>query len=161
VLRQLIGKQIKECLMNIKLDRVSGSAILILAIYLIVHVLLTLRLGNRFQPGSGYVPLLLALLLAILGTVILIKNDFEKPLRSVQWTGYNHILIIMGCCIFAVFAFEKIGYRITTSVILIVLFGFLERVKIWITIILTIGLSFGSFWLFYTVLNVPLPLGIF
>jgi hypothetical protein len=143
VLRQLIGKQIKECLMNIKLDRVSGSAILILAIYLIVHVLLTLRL------------------LAILGTVILIKNDFEKPLRSVQWTGYNHILIIMGCCIFAVFAFEKIGYRITTSVILIVLFGFLERVKIWITIILTIGLSFGSFWLFYTVLNVPLPLGIF
>lgn len=147
--------------MDIRLDRISGSAILILAIYLVAHVLLTLRLGNRFQPGSGYVPLLLAVLLAVLGIIILIKNDLDKPLKSIQWIGYNHILIIMGCCIFAVFAFEKIGYRITTAVILIVLFGFLERLKIWMTLILTIGLSFGTFWLFYSVLNVPLPLGIF
>jgi hypothetical protein len=54
---------------------------------------------------------------------------------------------------------ETIGYRVTMVLILGFLFGFLERLKIWQVLALTLSLAFGSFWLFDTFLKVPLPRG--
>ena len=39
------------------------------------------------------------------------------------------------------------------------LFGVMERIKLWLTLLLTFGFSFGTFWLFDTLLRVPLPRG--
>ncbi len=143
--------------MNQKLDRISGLALILLAVYVIIHTLVTLPLGNHFHPGSGYVPLLLALLLAILGAIIFFKGTLDMPFSSVEWPGMIHVLVIMGCCVFSILAFERIGYRATTSIILLVLFGLIERLRIWQVLVLTFGFSFGSYWVFNSLLKVPLP----
>jgi len=154
-------QKLTEKMVNVKLDRISGFVVIIFAVFLIIHILKTLRLGNHLHPGSGYVPFLLASSMVVLGAIIFFKGDLDQTFKSIQWTGYKHVLFLMGCCFFTIFAFERLGYRLTTSIILIVLFGFVERIKIWLVIILTAGLSLGSFWIFRSILKVPLPQGIF
>ena len=148
-------------IMNVKLDRISGFIVMGFAAFLIIHILMTLRLGNHFHPGSGYVPFLLAASMAILGMIIFFKGDLGQTFGAIKWTGYRHVLFIMGSCFFTIFVFEKLGYRLTTSIMLIILFGFVERLKLWLVIALTAGLSLGSFWVFRSLLKVPLPQGIF
>jgi len=147
--------------MNTKIDRVSGTVILIFAVYLVIHIVNHLRIGDHSHPGPGYVPLLLVVLLGILGGILLFQNNLDQSFKTIRWTGLSHMLCIIGCCFFSILALEKLGYRLTTMIILVVLFGFLERLKIWVVIVLTFGLSFGSFWIFYTILKVPLPIGVF
>jgi len=54
---------------------------------------------------------------------------------------------------------ETIGYRLSMLIALGFLFGVMERIKLWLTLLLTFGFSFGTFWLFDTLLRVPLPRG--
>jgi len=54
---------------------------------------------------------------------------------------------------------EPLGYRLTMFLALGILFGVLERMKVWWALILASSLSLGSFWVFDTVLRVPLPRG--
>ena len=154
-------QKIFEKISGLKVDRISGFVVMAFSGFLIVHIVKTLRLGNHLHPGSGYVPFLLAATMFVLGVTIFFKGDLKQTLSSVQWAGYRHVLFIVGSCVFTIFAFERLGYRLTTAVILVVLFGFVERIKIWLVICLTVGLSLGSFWVFRSLLKVPLPQGIF
>jgi hypothetical protein len=70
-------------------------------------------------------------------------------------------LAILAASIFAVFALERLGYRLTMLAVLIMLFKLVERRGWILSLALPLGLSFGSFFLFYTILRVPLPQGPF
>ena len=118
-----------------------------------------LPLGTTGHPGPGYVPLLLALLLIVLGSLLIIRGKGAKDFRSVTWPEAPHAVAILGCCLFITLFMETIGYRITMLVVLGFLFGVVERIKIWLTLALTLGFAFGTFWLFDTLLRVPLPRG--
>ena len=65
----------------------------------------------------------------------------------------------MGCCFFATFFIEVLGYRVTMMIVLGFLFGVVERMKIWWALGLTLGLTFGSYWVFNDLLMVILPRG--
>jgi hypothetical protein len=54
---------------------------------------------------------------------------------------------------------ERIGYRITMIIILGFLFGVMERIRLWQALTLALSLALGSFWLFDSLLRVPLPRG--
>jgi hypothetical protein len=54
---------------------------------------------------------------------------------------------------------ETIGYRLTLLITLGFLFGVMERIKPWLTLVLTCVFSLGTFWLFDSLLRVPLPRG--
>jgi hypothetical protein len=54
---------------------------------------------------------------------------------------------------------ERVGYRITMIIILGFLLGAMERIRLWQALTLTLGLALGSFWLFDSLLRVPLPRG--
>ena len=66
----------------------------------------------------------------------------------------------MACCIFTTVLMEEIGYRLTMVIVLGFLFGVVERMKIWLVLTLVISFSLGSFWLFDSLLRVPLPRGV-
>ena len=111
------------------------------------------------NPGPGYFPLLLAILLILLGGILLVRGGQAVALRTVKWPEARTAMAILACCTFATLGMETIGYRVTMVLILGFLFGFLERLKIWQVCALTLSLAFGSFWLFDTFLKVPLPRG--
>jgi putative tricarboxylic transport membrane protein len=141
-------------------DRVSGSALVLFAL-LIVRESLHLPLGTIRQPGPAFIPILLALLLMLFGIGILLMGSRAPLLSSLRWQGWRHALVILAASVFAVFALERLGYRLTMLVVLIMLLKLVEQRGWTMSLALGFGLSFGSFFLFYTILRVPLPLGSF
>ncbi len=140
------------------IDRVSGAFLVLVGLF-IVWERRVLPLGSVSRPGPGYVPLLLALLLIILGVILSARGKDAQNIRSVSWPEAPHALAILGCCLFVSLFMETIGYRVTLLLVMGFLFGVMERIKLWLTLVLTFGFSLGTFWLFDSLLRVPLPRG--
>jgi putative tricarboxylic transport membrane protein len=140
------------------IDRFSG-AFLVLVGLIVVWERRVLPLGTTHHPGPGYVPLLLAILLILLGAILFIRGKGSAALGSLGWPEAPHAIAILGCCVAVTVLMEWIGYRLTLLIVLGFLFGIVERINLWLTLLLTAGLSLGTFWLFDTFLRVPLPRG--
>ena len=140
------------------IDRVSGAFLILLGLF-VVWERRVLPLGTASRPGPGYFPLLLAILLIVLGAILILRGKGAKQIRSVSWSEAPHAVAILGCCLFISLFMETIGYRLTLLFTLGFLFGVMERIKLWLTLVLTFGFSLGTFWLFDSLLRVPLPRG--
>jgi hypothetical protein len=139
-------------------DRLSGSFLVLLSLFVAFETRV-LPLGSHKHPGPGYFPLLLAILIGILGLILIVQGKGTPPLRSINWEEAPHALAILACTFVATFGIETLGYRIIMILILGFLFGVMERIKLWQTCILTLGLSLGTFWVFDTWMKVILPRG--
>ena len=139
-------------------DRISGSALVIFSLFVIWESR-ALPLGTFRQPGPAYLPILLASLLLIFGIFLVAKAGGAPALSTIHWNEWRHALAIFGASAFAVFAIERLGYRLTMLVMLCSLVKVVEK-RGWVSsLAFALALSFGSFFLFYTILRVPLPQG--
>jgi putative tricarboxylic transport membrane protein len=141
-------------------DRVSGTALVLFAL-VVIKESLHLPVGTIRQPGPAFIPILLALLLLLFGIGVVLSGSRAPLWSSLRWQGWRHVLAILAASIFAVFALERLGYRLTMLVVLIMLLKLVEQRGWILSLALAFGLSFGSFFLFYTILRVPLPQGPF
>ena len=139
-------------------DRVSAGVLALFALF-VMWESRQLPLGTFHQPGPGYVPVVLASLLLIFGVCIAVTARNASPLSSISWTEWRHAIAILAACSFAVFAIERLGYRLTVSLILVFLVKFMEKRGWVVSLAFALSLAFGSFFLFYTILRVPLPQG--
>jgi uncharacterized integral membrane protein len=138
------------------IDRVSGAFLTLLGLF-VVWERRVLPLGTASRPGPGYFPLLLAILLIVLGAILIVRGKDAVKIRALSWPEAPHAVAILGCCLFISLFMETIGYRLTLLLTLGFLFGVIERIKVWLTLTLTLGFSLGTFWLFDSLLRVPLP----
>jgi hypothetical protein len=139
-------------------DRLSGSVLVLFAL-LVIWESRRLPLGTFRQPGPAFVPILLALLLLIFGIFVVLTARRAPLLSSIRWTEWRHALAILAASVFSVFAIERLGYRLTVLIVLIFLVKLVEKRGWLLSFGFAFGLSFGSFFLFYTILRVPLPEG--
>ncbi len=141
-------------------DRVSAGVLVLFSLFVIWESR-QLPLGTFRQPGPAYVPILLAALLLIFAVILILTASRAPSLSSIRWSEWRHALAILLTCVFAVFAIERLGYRLTVLLALIFLVKGVEK-RGWVpSLAFAFGLAFGSFYLFYTVLRVPLPQGPF
>ena len=139
-------------------DRISGSALVIFALLVILESR-HLPLGTFRQPGPAFVPILLALLLLIFAVFVVLTGSRAPLLSSIRWTEWRHAVAILGASIFSVFAVERLGYRFTVLLVLTFLVKIVEKRGWLLSLAFAFAMSFGSFFLFYTILRVPLPEG--
>jgi hypothetical protein len=139
-------------------DRISGGVLILLGLS-VVWESRKYPLGTFHLPGPAFAPVLLALLLLGFGALLVITASRAPRLSSVSWTEWRHALAIVAASVFAVFALERLGYRLTVLLVLAFLIGIVERRGWMQTLVFSVGLAFGSFFLFYTLLRVPLPEG--
>jgi len=139
-------------------DRIAGAALSLFAVWVIWESR-KLPLGMLRQPGPSFVPVLLAALLFVFGVVIAATGGRAERFRSLRWKELPHAAAILSVCLFSALALERLGYRPTVFLVLLFLLKIVEK-KGWpITALFAFVVSFGSFFLFYTLLRVPLPLG--
>ena len=139
-------------------DRVSGTVLALFALFVIWESR-RLPLGTFRQPGPAFVPVILASLLLILALVLVLTASRAPLLSTVHWIEWRHALAILAASVFAMLAIERLGYRLTVVLML----GFLVKVvekRGWVlSLAFALSFSFGTYFLFYTILRVPLPDG--
>jgi putative tricarboxylic transport membrane protein len=119
-----------------------------------------LPLGTLGQPGPGYTPLLYGLILLILGVVIALGRG-GAALGSLRWGELGHAAMILGSVAFAALMLDRLGYRLTMLALAAFLIGAVERRPALPTALVALALSFGTHFVFWTLLRVPLPAGPF
>ena len=117
--------------------------------------------GTMAEPGPGALPVLLAVALLGCSVTVFVAGRAGERLADIRWTEWRHAVAILGMCCFMALALERLGYRLTMFLALLTLVSLVEK-KGWIAGgIFAGGFSLGTYFLFNTLLRVPLPKGPF
>ena len=114
-------------------------------------------LGTLQEPGPGYLPLLLAIFIGAMGLLIALWGGKSAPLASIKWPEAMRAVVILVACGVGGFALEKIGYRLTVTVLLVFFPGVVERRRPLPVALVSIGFAFVSYYIVGDLLHVPLP----
>ena len=126
----------------------------------------TYPLGNLAQPGTGFLPLGLGILLLIFSTVLLVralrmaaaKEEKEKirmlPERLAEYSPRRSLSLSH-----AVFLFEKVGYLLTFFVLALVLPLLAGQITLKRSFIFAVLSAAGIYIIFVWLLKQPLPTG--
>jgi putative tricarboxylic transport membrane protein len=141
-------------------DRISGIGLAVFAVLVLEETWRQrLPLGSVGNPGPAYFPGLLAVLLLAAGLAVAALGGAGPRAASLDWREWRHGVAIFAACAFCALALERLGYRLTIFVALGFLVGVVERKSPAATLVFAAALALGTFWLFDTLLRVPLPRG--
>jgi putative tricarboxylic transport membrane protein len=122
---------------------------------------LSLGIGSLRNPGAGFVPFWSATLLACLSLVIFVKSIGKNKVVLQFGKGWKKCAWVLGNLLFYFFFLEKLGFVITTFIVIFALLLTFQDKK-WIsTLLLTLLTVFLSYLIFDYWLGVKLPKGIF
>ena len=141
------------------------SSLFWLAIGLILTIWsATYPLGNLAQPGTGFLPLGLGILLLIFSTVLLIRatrsGASDKEKASVIPKRWPNLVLTVFILLASVFLFETVGYLLTFFVLALVLPLLAGQITLKRSFIFAVLSAAGVYIIFVWLLKQPLPTGI-
>jgi putative tricarboxylic transport membrane protein len=139
-------------------DRLAGAILFMLGLAAAWEAR-KLPLGSLADPGPGYWPLLIAVVLAVSGLLVALPGNSAVAVRAMAWPEARHALLIIAGAAAAALLLERMGYRLTVFGLAVFFLGVVERKPPVSALAVSLGLAFGSFYLFSTLLKVPLPPG--
>jgi len=143
----------------VSIDRASGIGLAVFALLVLEETWrVRLPLGSVANPGPAYFPGFLAVLLLAAGVAVAALAGGPR-VSSLDWVEWRHGVAIFAACAFCALALERLGYRLTMFLALGFLVGVVERKSPAATLAFAAALALGTFWLFDTLLRVPLPRG--
>ena len=141
-------------------DRVAGAALAVVGLFVLWQSR-ALPLGSLGNPGPAYMPVALATLLVLGGVALAALGKEAPPVSSLRFREWRHVVAIFIACAFCALALERLGYRLTILLALLFLLGVVERKRPLPALIFAVVFAAGTFFLFDTLLRVPLPRGPF
>jgi MFS superfamily sulfate permease-like transporter len=141
-------------------DRLAGGALAALALFVLWESR-RLPLGSWRNPGPAAMPVALGLILLVLAVLLAALGGGSPRLLALGWGEAPHAVVIVAACAAAAWLLERLGYRLTMILLVAFLVGAIERRRLPVTALVTLGLALGSFYLFATLLRLPLPRGPF
>lgn len=87
--------------MSVNARDVAAGALLLALALLGLWLNLAHGLGSARRMGSGYMPMLVFFVQAVLGVVILAVGLFNGPGRLEPWPGRELLVILASICVFA------------------------------------------------------------
>lgn len=139
-------------------DRVAGAGLAVFALFVLWQSRV-LPLGSLANPGPAYMPVALATLLLLGGLAIAVLGRDTPPFSTLGFGEWRHAVAIFAACAFAALALERLGYRLTILIALLFLLAIVERKRPVVAVVFAVAFAAGTFFLFDTVLRVPLPRG--
>ena len=123
-----------------------------------------LGVGRLDEPGPGLMSVGLGALIAAIGGVRLVGEIVtRRPSVIEPWTLSGALRVGAVVLLLAIYIalFEKVGFIVTTFVLLAILFGAFAGLRwIW-AVVLAAALAFGNYGLFKLLLGTQLPAGLF
>ena len=143
-----------------------AAAVLLATFAFFTFESLELSLRDALGPGPGFFPFWLGVLGAVLAVVLLVQLHLDRVDLGAEALGFDRagvrsvMLVLVGLTA-ATALLEVIGFRVSMLLLiayLLVILGARSRVAI---AVCAFAGSFGVFHLFFDLLKVPLPVGIF
>ena len=150
------------------MDSVKKTRIIVTLFWIALGILICyeatrLGLGSVTEPGSGFIFFWSGLILVILSLVVLAESlrsaeDIVPEAREMNWVKIA--LVLLALVLYAFFL-ERLGFVLTTFVLLCFLLGWIERTS-WVRSFgVATAATMGSFAIFELWLKIRLPKGIF
>jgi hypothetical protein len=143
-------------------QRWAGVLFLLLAGLVIQQSVWVLRLFDHGQPGSGFMPFGLGVILAILALLIILTNRGadERPVPFWAPKAWLHPLLAIVITAVYIVVFDDIG-AITSVVILVVgWLLFVERKSVVVSVATGVLTGLAVYLLFDRLLQTPFPRGV-
>ena len=145
-------------------ERVASLIFLIVGLYGLVFSM-DLSLGKWNEPGPGVFPLFLSISLCLSGILWFIRGGNNSAKKAgTEWRTSAHKFVtaaqIVGLTGAFIFLLGPLGYLLTTILYLFVLFAWISRYSILVSILLAVTFGIGSWLFFDKLLSTPLPKGI-
>ena len=127
---------------------------------------LKLKLGKFSRPDPGFFPFWLGLALAVIGLVLLIQLSRRKSdsstLKRGLWQGrhWDRVLYSLAAMLLYAFFLDRLGYLITTFLLMFFLFRIVGAQRWWVTTLGSVTTSLFTYLLFKVWLQVQLPQGL-
>jgi hypothetical protein len=149
-------------MMNLR-EMISSAICLLIAVF-VFAVSLRLGVGALRDPGPGFVLFWTSILLAVCACILLgfgLSGKTGLGPGSTAWNRENRrsAAIITAALIGYCLALPKLGYPVSTFLLMTVLFG-LGRMKPWRVLLCSLMAVLLSYFLFAHLLKTPLPRGV-
>jgi hypothetical protein len=123
-----------------------------------------LEIGTLSSAQTGFFPFILSILLAILSMILLgqaMKGKNEGAIPAwVSKGGWRGISLTLGVLFFFAIFFERLGYLISTFLLIFILVKAIGDRKWWVAVFFALLSTLGSYLIFGILLKTPLPPGI-
>ncbi len=148
-----------------RLDKV-GSVVCLVIAGIALWQSMMVPMGNIRQPGPGFLPFWVGVILALLSGVLWFEASFRKPaaepVRFFSGEGKWPYVIAAGIALLIyTFLLEPLGFIISTFLLLIFLLRVIGKQKWWVGITGSILVTFFTHLIFKVALKVQLPRGLF
>ena len=145
-------------------DRLSSIALLILSILVCIGAA-GYGLGNFSNPGTGFFPFLLGVLIGFLSLLILARTKSDKQEKKDERSsrpgagGQKKVFSILIALVAYGLLLEELGYTLATFLLFVLLLKGIQPQKWYTAIGVALLASLGSYALFQIGLHVELPRG--
>lgn len=122
--------------------------------------------GSLHAPGPGFLPFWSAFLLGSLSLVLMVTSHLGKTWKgqlSDMWKDleWRRVLLVLVSLFLYPLILPLMGYLITTFALMVFLLCLVQRSKMWIEVASSLAITLVSYLIFFVLLDVRLPKGIF
>ena len=148
-----------------RLDRIGAIVCLVIA-GIALWQSMKVPMGNIRQPGPGFLPFWVGVILALLSAGLWFQAGVRKPgvepVRFLSGEGKWPYVVAAGVGLLTyTFLLEPLGFIISTFFLLIFLFRVIGKQKWWVGVTGSILVTFFTHLIFKVALKVQLPRGLF
>jgi putative tricarboxylic transport membrane protein len=146
-------------------DLLAGLFWLGISVFVVIQSVKS-DLGSLHSPGPGFLPFWSAVILGTLSIILMVTNSLKKKWEGKLldlWRGldWNRVIFVLLALFLYPILLPIAGYLITTFMLIAFLLCIGERSKLWIDVASALAITVISYVIFYTLLDVKFPKGIF
>jgi putative tricarboxylic transport membrane protein len=146
-------------------DLLAGLFWLAISVFVVIQSVKS-DLGSLHTPGPGFLPFWSAVILGTLSIILIVTTSLRRKWEGKLvdlWRGldWNRVLWVLLALFLYPILLPITGYLITTFVLIAFLLCTGVRSKLWIDIASALAITAVSYVIFYVLLDVKLPKGIF
>jgi hypothetical protein len=112
--------------MIIRADHVAGAVFVIFG-GAIIALSGDLPVGQLSMPGSGFLPMIVAVLTILFGLILVLRAGESAPFAELAWDDGKHAIIVTVITAAAIALYEHLGFFFTMLLMMLVLLIVGER----------------------------------
>jgi len=139
-----------------RLEKVVAASLLLLALFAIWQAL-GMPMGTLAMPGPGVMPIALGILLALSAVVLIVRRNDGSADNAAVVVGHRFVALGIGATAVAGLLFERVGFLITSTLLLFVLLRSVSTLGTWRSLLAAVIGSVIARLFFQNLLDVSLP----